>query len=117
GGEFTLVFLTPADTCSASPEGCIVNGYAFTSCDRYRVVGPAIVLILAGTFRNFLPRPRVQGFDNVTHDDAPLIQATLRGDSQAYGKLVQKYQDRLLTALVHICSSRHEAEDALQDAF
>ena len=53
----------------------------------------------------------------MTHDDAPLIQATLRGDSQAYGKLVQKYQDRLLTALVHVCSSRHEAEDALQDAF
>jgi RNA polymerase sigma-70 factor (ECF subfamily) len=53
----------------------------------------------------------------VTHDDAPLIQATLRGDSQAYGQLVEKYQDRLLTALVHVCSSRHEAEDALQDAF
>jgi RNA polymerase sigma-70 factor (ECF subfamily) len=69
------------------------------------------------TPRNFPLPLRVQYFDNVTHDDAPLIQATLRGDSHAYGKLVQKYQDRLLTALVHVCSSRHEAEDALQDAF
>jgi RNA polymerase sigma-70 factor (ECF subfamily) len=72
---------------------------------------------LANSFRNFRAQFCVQGNDNVTYDDAHLIQATLRGDSQAYGKLVQKYQDRLLTALVHVCSSRHEAEDALQDAF
>lgn len=61
--------------------------------------------------------PCVKGDDNVVQDDAELIFATRRGDKAAYGALVRKYQDRLFTALVHVCGGREEAEDAAQDAF
>ena len=50
-------------------------------------------------------------------DDARLIDLVLSGDSAAYSVLVRRYQDRLFTALVHIASSRDEAEDVAQEAF
>lgn len=50
-------------------------------------------------------------------DDEQLIEQALRGDSAAYGQLVRRYQDRLFTSLVHIVSSREEAEDVTQDTF
>jgi RNA polymerase sigma-70 factor (ECF subfamily) len=54
---------------------------------------------------------------SVVQDDSQLIQAACRGDSIAFGLLVRKYQDRLCTALLHVCGSHDEAEDAAQDAF
>ena len=51
------------------------------------------------------------------NDDQQLIEQALRGDSAAYGQLVRRYQDRLFTSLVHIVSSREEAEDVAQDTF
>ena len=72
------------------------------------------MLALGGNFR----RGRcVKGDDNVVQDDAQLILATQRGDQAAFGQLVRKYQDRLFTALVHVCGGREEAEDTAQDAF
>jgi len=53
----------------------------------------------------------------VEQDDARLIDLVLRGDSAAFSLLVRRYQDRLFTALVHIASSRDEAEDVAQEAF
>ena len=50
-------------------------------------------------------------------DDEQLIEQALRGDSAAFGQLVRRYQDRLFTSLVHIVSSREEAEDVAQDTF
>lgn len=50
-------------------------------------------------------------------DDSQLIQATLAGDSSAFGLLVRKYQDRLFNTLVHVVGRREEAEDLAQDAF
>jgi RNA polymerase sigma-70 factor, ECF subfamily len=58
-----------------------------------------------------------QNSENQLQDETQLIQAARRGDSAAFGGLVRKYQDRLCTALVHICGSHDEAEDAAQDAF
>ncbi len=49
--------------------------------------------------------------------DDELIRATRRGDSAAFGSLVRKYQDRLLTALFQVSGSRDEAEDVVQEAF
>lgn len=50
-------------------------------------------------------------------DDARLIQATLGGDSAAFGRLVRKYQDRLYNALVHQLGSAEDARDVSQEAF
>lgn len=51
------------------------------------------------------------------NDDVRLIEKTLLGDSDAFGQLVQKYQDRLYNTLVHIIGCADEAQDVTQDTF
>ena len=51
------------------------------------------------------------------NDDAQLIQETLAGHSAAFGRLVQKYQDRLYNTVVHVAGNAEDARDAVQDAF
>ena len=48
--------------------------------------------------------------------DGQLIDETLQGDIQSFGRLVAKYQDRLFNAMVHIMEDRSDAEDVVQDA-
>jgi RNA polymerase sigma-70 factor (ECF subfamily) len=50
-------------------------------------------------------------------DELDLIDRSLGGDSQAFGELVCRYQDRLYSAVVHIVRCRAEAEDVVQEAF
>ena len=51
------------------------------------------------------------------NDELHLIDRSLGGDSQAFGELVRRYQDRLYSAVVHIVRCRAEAEDVVQEAF
>jgi RNA polymerase sigma-70 factor (ECF subfamily) len=48
-------------------------------------------------------------------DDAPLIAATLAGDTAAFGRLVHVYQDRLYNSLLRVVGE--DAADIVQDAF
>jgi len=50
-------------------------------------------------------------------DDAQLIEATLAGQSTAFGELVTRYQDRLYNGVVHVTGSTEDARDVVQDAF
>lgn len=50
-------------------------------------------------------------------NDAQLIDATLEGQSAAFGQLVTKYQDRLYHMLTHLLGSPEDAQDVAQDAF
>ncbi|MEZ6093548.1 MAG: sigma-70 family RNA polymerase sigma factor [Pirellulaceae bacterium] len=51
------------------------------------------------------------------HDDSFLIQATLDGKHEAFGHLVERYQDRLYGSLIHVLGCEAEALDIAQDAF
>jgi RNA polymerase sigma-70 factor (ECF subfamily) len=51
------------------------------------------------------------------NDESSLIDASLQGDSAAFGELVRIHQDRLYNALVHLVGDRVEAEDVVQEAF
>ena len=51
------------------------------------------------------------------NDDAPLIAATLAGDTAAFGRLVGLYQDRLYNSLLRVLGSAEDARDVVQDAF
>jgi RNA polymerase sigma-70 factor (ECF subfamily) len=57
------------------------------------------------------------GSEWVLTDELELIETALGGDSEAFGQLVRRYQDRLYNAVVHIVGCRSEAEDVVQDAF
>jgi RNA polymerase sigma-70 factor (ECF subfamily) len=50
-------------------------------------------------------------------DDAQLIEATRAGDSEAFGRLVEQYQDRLYNSLLRVLGSAEDARDVVQDAF
>ncbi len=66
---------------------------------------------------NFAPRPSVQLYEPSLSDDAPLIAATLAGDTAAFGRLVGLYQDRLYNSLLRVLGSAEDARDITQDAF
>lgn len=53
----------------------------------------------------------------VTLNDQQLIQDCLSGQTESFGELVLRYQDRLFNSLVKILGSRDEALDVAQDAF
>ncbi len=49
--------------------------------------------------------------------DQQLIQATLDGNSEVFGQLICKYQNRLYNGLVQMLRSESDAEDVVQEAF
>lgn len=49
--------------------------------------------------------------------DAFLVEATLSGSREAFGQLVERYQDRLFNTLTRVLGSRDDASEVLQDAF
>jgi len=53
---------------------------------------------------------------NQTSDQA-LIESCLAGRREAFGQLVERYQNRLFHSLMHLLGSSEDAQDAAQDAF
>lgn len=50
-------------------------------------------------------------------DDAQYVEATLAGDTAAFGHLVGRYQNRLHNSVVRYLGSEEDARDIVQDAF
>jgi RNA polymerase sigma-70 factor (ECF subfamily) len=65
---------------------------------------------------NFCLLPSVPINEPKLSDDANLIAATLAGDTAAFGRLVQTYQDRLYNSLLRVTGSAEDAGDIVQDA-
>jgi RNA polymerase sigma-70 factor, ECF subfamily len=55
--------------------------------------------------------------DSQLRTDAYLVQAALAGNRNAFGELVERYQDRLFNTLVRVLGSHDDASEVLQDAF
>ena len=49
--------------------------------------------------------------------DTYLVEAALSGSRDAFGTLVERYQDRLFNTLVRVLGSHDDAAEVLQDAF
>ena len=49
--------------------------------------------------------------------DQTLIDSCLSGRREAFGQLVERYQNRLFHSLLHLLGSTEDAQDAAQDAF
>jgi RNA polymerase sigma-70 factor (ECF subfamily) len=77
-------------------------------------VAPADCRNIGGNFR----RPRRIGYyEPAVNDDDQLIDESLAGHSEAFGRLVQKYQDRLYNTVVHVVGHAEDARDVVQEAF
>jgi RNA polymerase sigma-70 factor, ECF subfamily len=50
-------------------------------------------------------------------DDHSLVQACRMGQTEAFGALVRRYQQRLYPTILRLVGSAEDAEDILQDAF
>lgn len=50
-------------------------------------------------------------------DDIRLIENCMRGDTSAFDRLVQKYQDRIYNLCRYMLENPQDAEDAAQDTF
>ena len=53
----------------------------------------------------------------VSFEDAHLVEQVQAGETEAYGALVRKYQDRVFNACWRICGHLDDARDLTQDAF
>ncbi len=50
-------------------------------------------------------------------DDHSLVKACRAGQTEAFGALVQRYQDRLYPTILRLVGSAEDAKDVLQDTF
>lgn len=50
-------------------------------------------------------------------EDAELVERIKTGDTQLYGELIIKYQDRIFNTCLRICGNFEDARDVTQDAF
>lgn len=50
-------------------------------------------------------------------DDKGLVQACRAGQTEAFGVLVRRYQDRLYPTILRLLGSPEDAQDVLQDSF
>lgn len=50
-------------------------------------------------------------------DETELIRQALAGDGTAFESLVHEHQDRLFSAMTHVCGGVHDAEEVTQEAF
>lgn len=55
--------------------------------------------------------------EKIVPSDAELVAQTIRGSAASFEQLVERYQERLFRFLLTRCTSRADAEDAMQDAF
>jgi len=53
----------------------------------------------------------------IAFEDAVLVERFRKGDMQAFGLLVAKYQDRIYNLIYRMCSSSADAEELAQEAF
>jgi RNA polymerase sigma-70 factor (ECF subfamily) len=51
------------------------------------------------------------------HDDLTLVERCRAGQTEAFGILIRRYQDRLYSTIVRLAGSPEDAQDVLQDAF
>jgi len=50
-------------------------------------------------------------------DEQKLLQRARRGDMDAYGELVRRYQERIYTTIYHMTSNHEDAHDLAQESF
>jgi RNA polymerase sigma-70 factor (ECF subfamily) len=53
----------------------------------------------------------------MNQSDAELVEAVRRGDREAFGPLVDRYQSRVVAAAYHLVGNFHDAQDLAQEAF
>lgn len=49
--------------------------------------------------------------------DQEIIRRVMNGDQRAYAELVDRHKDKAMTLALRMLKNRHDAEEALQDAF
>ncbi len=89
----------------------------------FQAIRPINVFSFLGTLavaRRPIPRQRLNshgpaGLDPL--EDAQLIKRIQAGQTEAYGELVHKYQDRVFNACWRICGHLEDARDVTQEAF
>jgi len=54
---------------------------------------------------------------NISIDDATLVEKCRQGDSDAMGRLIIKYQDRIYNVILKICANNDDAKELTQETF
>lgn len=57
------------------------------------------------------------GKTTIVFEDAELVERCRKGDMEAFGRLVAKYQDRIFNVIYRMCGRRADAEELAQETF
>ena len=55
--------------------------------------------------------------ENISLDDSVLVRKCQQGDSEAMGRLIVKYQDRIFNVIIKICHNFDDAVELTQETF
>lgn len=55
--------------------------------------------------------------ENISIDDAVLVNQSRLGDTEAMERLILKYQDRIYNTILKICGNNHDAAELTQETF
>ena len=92
------------------------------NCLRSGLQSPAlmaeqVVLRLADQLAAALTSTARTETATVTNEDSPDIRATLRGDGEAYARLVRKYQNTIAAQMWRFCRERGTCEELTHEVF
>jgi RNA polymerase sigma-70 factor (ECF subfamily) len=59
----------------------------------------------------------IQDEEEPLQTDQELVDLARRGDAEAFGQLIDRYQQKIYNLTYHMTSNREEAEDLAQEAF
>jgi RNA polymerase sigma-70 factor (ECF subfamily) len=104
GNKFSIGFLFP-ESCGFD---LLTAGHEYRSGETFGSPRPQAALLIPVS-----PSSKARRVKTETE----LIQEALAGNSQSYGELVERFQDRLFNAMLHVVGSPDEAEDVVQDSF
>lgn len=117
--HFANIFLKRLDICRVVDlvRVCLDDCHRAALPERPINFGPSGTFIVPG--RPTSRRRVISGRDArlVPLQDAELIEKVKAGQTEAYGELVRKYQDRLFNTCWRICGHLEDARDLTQEAF
>ena len=121
GAVVARILMREASTLRAGQMDKMETEGAGARSTRHRERRPAMVGLATGATSDFaelfLSLSRRRNVMTTSPDDHMLVEACRAGQTEAFGVLVQRYQERLYQVLLHLCGSPEDARDVLQDTF
>ena len=102
------------DPCSQGPYSTARAGFSFTLMERFRPQAQSLRALLIPAWSASVD---LAWSSDAPDLDAELLKAACTGDDEAFRRLVERHQGRLLSACERLLGESGEAQDVVQETF